>query len=141
MSYFSLFVSALLSATLLPGSSEALLAYLLTEPHIVWLLWLCATLGNVLGSVINYGLGWQVERFKDARWFPVDETQLTKAQKVFERYGKWSLLMSWLPIIGDPLTILAGILRCQFWWFCTLVLIGKGARYAAVIVLTQQVVV
>ncbi|CCQ11362.1 probable membrane protein YPO3302 [Pseudoalteromonas luteoviolacea B = ATCC 29581] len=133
MSYFTLFISALVSATLLPGSSEVLLGFLVSQSNTWFTLWLVATVGNVLGSCINYVLGWQVLRFKDKRWFPVNDTQLVQAKARFKRYGKWSLLAAWMPIIGDPLTVFAGVFRLQFGWFLILTTIGKAARYAMVI--------
>ncbi|WP_462170541.1 YqaA family protein [Pseudoalteromonas xiamenensis] len=133
MSYFSLFLSALLSATLLPGSSEILFGVLVNQGYLGGLLWLSATLGNVLGSAVNYVLGAQLQRFKHAKWFPVSETQLVKAEQQFQRFGKWSLLFAWLPIIGDPLTLFAGVMRLPFWWFIVLVTVGKGIRYALVL--------
>ncbi|MFC3034523.1 YqaA family protein [Pseudoalteromonas fenneropenaei] len=139
MSYLALFISALLSATLLPGSSEVLLTALLHEQTaVLWMLWLVATAGNVLGSAINYGLGLQLERFKGRRWFPVSAPQLARAQQFFARYGRFSLLFAWLPVVGDPLTLLAGVIRLPFWQFFWLICIGKGARYALVIWLALQ---
>lgn len=134
MGYFSLFFSALASATLLPGSSEALMLYLLQQPQ--WQpewLWLAATLGNTLGSAINWGLGRSGYHLRHKSWFPVSEQQLDKGRRHFERWGKWSLLFAWLPVVGDPLTLLAGLLRVPFLWFLVLVLIGKGVRYGLLV--------
>ena len=134
MGYFSLFFSALASATLLPGSSEALMLYLLQQPQ--WQpewLWLAATLGNTLGSAINWGLGRSGYHLRHKSWFPVSEGQLEKTRGYFLRWGSVSLLLAWLPIIGDPLTLLAGLLRVPFMLFLLLVTIGKGLRYALLI--------
>lgn len=134
LSYLSLFFSALLSATLLPGSSEALLIYLMQQDDLSWLLlWLFATMGNVLGSIVNWGLGRFGYHLRHKTWFPVSEVQLEKARGYFLRWGSVSLLLAWLPIIGDPLTLLAGLLRVPFMLFLLLVSIGKGLRYALLI--------
>lgn len=129
-----LFLSALLSATLLPGSSEALLVALLLaggQPPLA--LFLAATAGNVLGSLVNWLIGLSVERFRSRRWFPVSERDMARAQRWFARYGLWSLLLAWLPIIGDPLTLVAGVMRVRLLPFLLLVTAGKAARYLAVI--------
>lgn len=137
MAYLSLLLSAFISATLLPGSSEVLLStLLLTSEHTLVLLWLSATVGNVLGSCVNYVLGTQVTRFADRKWFPVSKQAMDKAQTQFNRYGAFSLLFAWLPVVGDPLTVVGGIFRVPFGLFLLLVTLGKGLRYAAVIVMT-----
>ncbi|OSM01535.1 putative inner membrane protein YqaA [Magnetofaba australis IT-1] len=128
-----LFASAFIAATLFPASSEALLAaLLLQDAHNPWLLWGVATLGNGLGSVVNWMLGAWLIRFADRRWFPVSPQALARAQERFARYGVWSLLFAWVPLIGDPLTVAAGALRVRLWLFCVLVFFGKGARYAII---------
>ena len=134
LSYLSLFASAFLSATLLPGSSEALLLYLMQDTGLsLLLLWLSATTGNVLGSVANWGLGRFGYHLRHRRWFPVSEAQLEKARGYFLRWGSVSLLLAWLPVVGDPLTLLAGLLRVPFVLFLVLVTLGKGLRYALLI--------
>ncbi len=129
--YGLLLVSAFLSATLLPGSSEAVLVGLLAagtgQPAILIAV---ATLGNVAGSVVNYGMGWFAQRFKDRPWFPLSDATNARAQRWFARYGVWSLLLAWVPVVGDPLTLIAGIMRVSFWRFLLLVSTGKLLRYA-----------
>jgi len=88
-----------------------------------------ATAGNVLGSCVNWLLGRYIEHFRGKRWFPFSEESLGKAQGVYARYGRWSLLLSWLPVVGDPLTLVAGIMREPFWRFFLIVLAAKGTRY------------
>lgn len=134
MIYGSLFLSAFLSATLLPGSSEALLAgYVATETGTIWVLFMAALGGNVLGAIVNWLLGRYFAQFRDRKWFPLSEKHYVRATAWFDRYGKWTLLLSWLPIIGDPLTIIAGALRVPAGIFILLVTIGKLARYLFVI--------
>lgn len=90
-----------------------------------------ATVGNVLGSIINWLLGRYIEHFRHKRWFPVADDKLLRAHRAYHRYGRWSLLLSWAPIIGDPLTVIAGMLREPFWSFLLIVLVAKAGRYLA----------
>ena len=137
MGYLGLFVAAFGAATLLPLQSEAVLVGLLLSGHYnLWLLLGIATLGNVLGSLVNWLLGRSVERFKERRWFPVSAKQLDKARGHYARWGHWTLLLSWVPIIGDPLTLVAGVMREPLWRFLLLVSVAKSARYIALAVLT-----
>jgi membrane protein YqaA with SNARE-associated domain len=129
--YAGLFFSALIAATILPMQSEAILVgLLLTGEHSTVALLLTASIGNTLGGAVNWLLGRGIERFRGRRWFPVKTAQLEKAQRWYRRYGKWSLLFSWLPIGGDALTVVAGVLREPLPTFLLLVFIGKAARYA-----------
>lgn len=128
--YLGLFSAAFAAATLVPAQSEAVLVGLLVkgaQPAAGLLV--VATLGNVLGSLVNWLLGRSVERLRHKRWFPVSETQLERAQRRYRRYGRLSLLLSWVPIIGDPLTVVAGTLREPLWSFLLLVTLAKGGRY------------
>lgn len=137
MAYLSLFFTAFIAATFFPLSSEALLLMLLQQGHAPWLLWLLATSGNSLGSCVNWWLGRQCLHWQQRRWFPVSPTQLAKAQLHFQRYGIYSLLFAWLPLVGDPLTLFAGVMRVNFWRFLLLVTIGKALRYGLVILLAR----
>jgi len=128
VSYFSLFLTSFASATLLPGGSEALFIYLLSEHLSPTLLLAIATLGNTLGSFINYILGKYATDFALSKGY-MKEKHLIKASSLFEKYGAWSLLFSWLPIIGDPLTFVAGIVRYSWWKFLMIVGFAKFARY------------
>jgi len=133
LTHAGLFASAFLSATLLPGSSEAaLLALLAAGAAEPWGLVTAATAGNVLGSVVNGVIGRGIERFRDRPWFPVSPRRFEQAVGWYGKWGRWSLLLSWVPIIGDPLTIVAGALRTDWRWFILLVTAGKAARYAAI---------
>ncbi|WP_101340957.1 YqaA family protein [Cereibacter azotoformans] len=123
-------LSAFASATLLPGSSEALLLTLLAAGHAAGPLVAAATAGNLAGSLVNWALGRFLIRFRDRRWFPVSEAALERAQRGYRRWGLWSLLFAWVPVVGDPLTVAAGALKVGFWPFLILVVIGKAARYA-----------
>ncbi|WP_395449757.1 YqaA family protein [Aminobacter sp. UC22_36] len=139
--YGGLFVAAFAAATLLPAQSEALLAGLtINGGYSLALLVAVATLGNVLGSWVNWLIGGQVERFKDRRWFPVGPVALQRAENWYRRYGRWSLLLSWVPIIGDPLTLIAGTLKEPLWSFLALVGIAKLMRYLAVAAAAQSFV-
>ncbi|NQV84352.1 MAG: DedA family protein [Rhodospirillales bacterium] len=138
--YLALFVSALLAATILPFSSEAVLVGLLAAGRYdVVGLWVVASLGNVLGACINWWLGRFCLHWQEHRWFPVSKNQLDRASKWYSRTGVWSLLLAWVPVIGDPLTFAAGILKVDFRLFVLLVTIGKAGRYAAVVMATENV--
>jgi len=128
MSFLSLFLTSFASATLLPGGSEALFVYLLSEHLNPILLLVVATIGNTLGSFVNYILGKYATDFALSKGY-MKEKHLQKATSLFEKYGAWSLLFSWLPIIGDPLTFVAGIVRYAWWKFVIIVCFAKLARY------------
>ena len=133
LAYFSLFSTALVAASLLPAQSELVLAGLLSAgKQPVWALIAVATAGNVLGSSLNWLLGRYLMRFRERRWFPVRTEALKRAEGWYGRYGRWSLLLSWAPLIGDPLTLVAGVLREPFASFFVLVLLAKLGRYLVV---------
>jgi membrane protein YqaA with SNARE-associated domain len=136
-SYVGLFLAALGAATLLPMQSEAVLVgMLLSDQYVASTLLAVATFGNVLGSVLNWALGRSIERFRHKRWFPVSESKFEKAQLSYLRYGRWSLLLSWVPIIGDPLTVVAGVMREPLWSFLLIVTLAKGVRYLVLTAVT-----
>jgi len=139
-SYAALALSAFLAATLLPFSSEAVLAALVAanRPQEAWALFAVATAANTAGSCVNWVLGRFLLHWRDRRWFPVSAQRLARAQAWFRRWGQWSLLFAWVPVVGDPLTVAAGALREDFVRFVVLVGIGKAARYAAVVWLTGE---
>lgn len=125
-----LFAVAFIAATILPAQSEtALVGLLVAGMQSPVLLVAVASLGNVLGAVVNWSLGRGVERFRDKRWFPVSPAALDRATGWYRRWGRWSLLLSWAPIGGDALTVAAGILREPLWSFLVLVTIAKTGRY------------
>ncbi|MFY0992760.1 YqaA family protein [Halomonas sp. C05BenzN] len=134
----SLFLVALVSATLLPGGSEVWLARLWCLGEPIVMLWLVATSGNTLGSLVNVWMGRYARRFQDRRWFPASREGLARAERWYFRFGEWSLLASWAPVIGDPLTVLAGIFRLPWWRAILLITLAKGTRYAVVLLLAQQ---
>jgi membrane protein YqaA with SNARE-associated domain len=94
-----------------------------------------ASIGNVLGSIVNWLFGRGIDRFGDRRWFPASGAELDRAASWYQRYGKWTLLLSWVPIIGDPLTVIAGVLREPLLSFVILVAIVKTGRYFAIVAL------
>lgn len=139
--YLGLLLSAFTSATILPGSSEIVMTGLIVKGgYSVGLLLLVATIGNLLGALLNWVIGRSVERFRDRKWFPVSGEKLEKAKGWYHRWGRWSLLLSWIPLFGDALTVAAGVMREPLWSFLTLVGIAKGARYALVAAGTLAVV-
>jgi len=123
---------------LLPAQSEAVLAALVVAgDQPVWLLIAVASVGNVLGSVVNWLFGRGIERLRDRRWFPARGAAFDRAQRWYQRYGKWSLLLSWAPFIGDPLTLAAGVLREPFLPFLLLVTVAKTLRYVVLVGIVQ----
>ena len=90
----------------------------------------------MLGSLVNWWLGRWVEHFKERRWFPVSDNQLDKARRHYARWGHWTLLLSWVPIIGDPLTLVAGVMREPLWRFLLVVTLAKSLRYGVLAALT-----
>ena len=136
--YGGLFIAAFLAATILPAQSEAgLAALILASPASVTLLVATASLGNVLGSVVNWYFGRGINHYTSKRWFPAN-IQLSQATSWYGRYGRWSLLLSWVPVIGDPLTVVAGIMREPLSRFLLLVGIAKTGRYIIVALLALQ---
>ena len=132
--YGALFLSAFLAATILPVSSEAVLAGLIVagrgDPG---LLLVVATIGNTLGSVVNWVLGRGIDSLRNRRWFPVTADRYEQASRIFRRFGEWTLLFAWLPVVGDAFTIAAGAARVNLGVFVVLVAIGKAARYAVIV--------
>jgi len=133
MDYLYLFFIAFLSATVFPLGSEALLLYNLTTDLNVYILFISATVGNTIGSIVNYYLGLKGEKFL-ARKKIIKKEKVIKTKRFFDKYGGYTLLFSWVPIIGDPITIVAGMLRYDLKKFLYLTLISKGVRYIFVIV-------
>ena len=135
-----LVIISFLAATILPLSSEIVLTtMLLTNLFEKNLLLILASSGNILGSIFNWYLGKKIIIFQDRKWFPVSPEQLNKSQKYFQKYGLWSLLLAWVPIIGDPLTLIAGVLKVRFIIFFILVSISKISRYVFILYLTSFV--
>jgi membrane protein YqaA with SNARE-associated domain len=128
--YGGLFVAAFGAATILPMQSEPVLVGLVLSGKFSWILLLAvASVGNTLGSVLNWFLGRGIERFRDRRWFPVSEKSFECSSRWYRKYGKWSLLLSWMPLFGDALTVVAGVLREPLLPFTILVFIAKAGRY------------
>ncbi|MDH5376743.1 MAG: DedA family protein [Gammaproteobacteria bacterium] len=132
---WSLFISALISSTLLPGGSEAVLVYLAQQgQHTDWSLWISATSGNTLGGVITFFMGWWLSRFRPQRI--QNDLKLQKSLQRVRKLGSPVLLLSWLPVIGDPLCLAAGWLKASIPISILMILAGKGARYYFLISIT-----
>ena len=130
MIYLSLFAVCFIVATIIPFGSEVYFAYLLAMNQYNGLvLLIAASLGNVLGSVFNWICGYYANHFINKKWFPIKKKHIDKASRIFDKYGKWSLLLAWVPFIGDPITFVAGTFRYSFLPFLLLVSIGKVGRY------------
>ncbi|RVU86521.1 DedA family protein [Leucothrix sargassi] len=136
---FGLFISAFLAATILPLSSEIVLSALLLSGLSPTLLVVVATTGNVLGSVTNYALGYWGGRAAVKKWLRVSDDDFLRSEQRFKKYGLLSLCFAWVPIIGDPLTVIAGVLRIRLHWFLLLVTAGKLLRYIVISYIVLQV--
>ena len=135
--YLGLFLIAFGAATILPLQSEWVVVGLLLDGNHPWeVVVLIASLGNILGSTVNWLLGRSFVQFQDKSWFPANRKNLARATDWYHRYGRLSLLLSWVPIIGDPLTVVAGVLREPLWSFTLLVGIAKIGRYLALAAIT-----
>ena len=132
LGYFGLFVASFLAATILPLSSEVVLSTLLLSGLSPVVLVTIATAGNILGACTNYALGYWASLEVIKKWLKISEEDFVRAEQRFVKYGLFSLCFAWLPIIGDPLTVIAGVLRIRFLWFVVLVSVGKLVRYIVV---------
>ena len=139
--YASLFISSFLSSTILPGHSEIILtAFIFLKKYPIIDLIFFASIGNILGSILNWCIGYFLTNLKDRKWFPINKLQLTRASKWFLKYGKWSLFFCWVPIIGDPLTIVAGIFRFPIHIFILIVSFAKTMRYLIIYLVTTNII-
>jgi len=139
LKYLSLALAAFLAATIVPASSELILALLLAADANRFLCWIIASVANTLGSCVNWWLGRFARRYQNARWFPVSEKSLQRSERWVNRYGVSALLLAWVPIAGDAICVAAGLLRVPLRTFVPLVFIGKAARYAVFILIVGQV--
>ena len=138
--YVVLFASSFTSSTILPGHSELTLTAFITQKEYVTLhLIIVASIGNVLGSIVNWYLGLYFIRFKNKKWFPFNEKNINNSSKWFLKYGKWSLLLSWVPFVGDGLTLIAGVVKVPLSEFVLLVTVAKVTRYAFVAMMAVSV--
>ena len=129
-----LFLSSFLAATIFPAQSELVLASLnIADNHDKFLLVAIATTGNILGALVNWFIGYYLIKFKNKKWFPIQKRKIDKYSRFYRKWGILSLLLAWMPIIGDPLTVIAGIFKTNIWLFLTLVTIGKLSRYLLII--------
>ena len=139
-SYFQLSLISFLAATILPFSSEVVLTTMyLSNSFEPYFLLIFASIGNIMGSITNWYLGKKITLFQNRKWFPISPDQLERSRKYFQKYGLWSLLLAWVPIIGDPLTLLAGVLKVRFSIFLLLVSISKISRYVFILYLASFV--
>ena len=138
--YASLFISSFLSSTILPGHSEIILtAFIFLKKYPIIDLIFFASIGNILGSILNWCIGYFLTNLKDRKWFPINKSQLTRASSWFLKYGKWTLFLSWVPIIGDPLTIIAGIFRVPINIFICIISLAKTMRYVFISLVVTNV--
>ena len=139
--YASLFLGAFLSATILPAQSELGLAGLLvSSSYNTIVLIAVASVGNTLGATINWGLGRGIAHFQNNKWFPASPKQLDLVSDWYRKYGRWSLLLSWVPVVGDPITVAAGVLREPFFSFLIIVGVAKTVRYLIVALIALELI-
>jgi len=139
--YASLFLAAFLAATILPAQSELGLAGLLvSNSYNTMVLIAVASIGNTLGATINWVLGRGIAHFQNHKWFPTSPKQLDMVSEWYRKYGRWSLLLSWVPVVGDPITVAAGLLREPFFSFLILVGLAKTVRYLIVAHINLQLI-
>ena len=140
LGYLQLLLFSFLAATFLPFSSEVILTTMyLSKNFNIFILLFVASIGNISGSLFNWYLGKKILIFKDKKWFPISNDRLKKSEKFFQKYGVWSLLLAWVPIIGDPLTMIAGVLRIKLIVFLIFVSISKISRYVFIIYLAKLI--
>ena len=139
LGHVGLFIAAFLAATVLPLSSEIVLSGLLLSGLSPVTLVITATTGNVLGSLVNYAFGYWASLFVVKKWLRMSEDDFVRAEQRFIKYGMFSLCFAWVPIIGDPLTVMAGVLRVRLQWFLVLVAAGKLLRYVVISYMVLQV--
>ena len=137
ISYLILFTASFLAATVLPFYSEVVLFALIRQGEPAVILIIIASIGNTLGAAVNWFLGRFLLHYQDRRWFYFKADQVARMQYWFQRYGVWSLLFAWLPLGGDALTFIAGIMKVRFGLFVILVGIGKSLRYIVVVYLAE----
>lgn len=135
--YLGLFFSAFFAATVVPAYSEIVLVGLVQAGYDPLALWLWASVGNTLGSAVNWLLGRYLLHFQQRKWFPFKTDSLGMSQRWFQKYGVWSLLLAWMPVGGDALTFIAGIMRVRFPVFIALTAVGKATRYAILLGLLE----
>jgi len=133
-----LFLASFLAATVLPFSSEALLAAMAMGPWSTMALWIVASTGNTLGGMSSYGLGRLGDLGRIARWLRTDPSKALRWQARMERYGAWGALLTWLPVVGDPIAIALGLGRARAWPVLLLMFLGKAARYGVLLALLRQ---
>jgi membrane protein YqaA with SNARE-associated domain len=130
--YFGLFLAAFLAATILPFSSEGILLVMLTQHFDPYICLLLATIGNVLGGIVNYWIG----RIAKPSWLAkvgVNTAKLEQFSQRIQKHGFWLALLAWVPLIGDPLTVALGFFRIDFWKVTLLMSVGKFSRYALLV--------
>ncbi len=131
--YFGLFGISFLAATLLPLGSEAAVVLMAVSDADPWVVLGVATFGNSLGALVNYHVGKRGAEFLFARYVKIDRTALQRARNIYGKWGSPILFFAWLPVIGDPLTVAAGVLKVNVWLFLFWVVLGKGLRYLALL--------
>ncbi len=126
---FGLFLGCMLAATILPFSSEALVAGAMALHYPLWLIILVASLGNTAGGMISFLMGWLCKWEWLEKYFKVKREKLMKVHDRVYKYGVWAALFSWAPLVGDLISIALGLMRISPWKTLLVMFIGKTLRY------------
>lgn len=124
-----LFIGCMLAATVVPFSSEALVAGAMLLDYKLWVVVLVAALGNTTGGMISFLMGWLCKWEWLEKWFRVKREKLMRVHDRVSRYGLWAALLTWMPVVGDLIAIAMGLMRMNHWWTMLLMFVGKLARY------------
>ena len=138
LGYFGLFIVSFLGASLLPLSTEAFVLGMPTVGYNVWIVTIVAIVGNYLGNIFNYFVGMKGSDFVFSRYVKIDPKTWARAERTYDRFGPLALFFSWVPIIGDPLTAVAGALHMNLGTFTFWVLLGKLVRYTLLLGIGNQ---
>lgn len=126
---FGLFIGCLLAATIVPFSSEALVAGAMLLDYDLWVIVLVAAFGNTAGGMISFLMGWFCKWEWLEKWFKVKREKLMRVHDRVGKYGLWAALLTWMPVVGDLIAIAMGLLRLNPWWTMLLMFMGKLGRY------------
>ncbi len=138
--YLGLFVVSYLSATVVPFSEQFAVVGMLTLGYSAVIIVIVATAGSFLGALTNYFVGQKGSEFVFSRYISIDEKNLNRAEGFFGRWGSFVLLFSWLPLLGDAITVVAGVLHLDLRVFTIWVLIGRLARQIIVVLLATHII-
>jgi len=139
--YLLIFSISFLAATILPLGSESTVVYYILMDYNVYVIVLVASVGNYLGALTNYYVGYLGEKTILSKYIKPEKKKMIEAKRYFDKYGVPILFFSWVPIVGDALTVFAGVVRSDIKKFTFFVFAGKFARYAVLAILIKSAVI